>query len=221
MKLRRLHRVLGLALFLLIGSSAATGLLRANARWWYWKDRSPRQEGASLSSPVIGVERLFSLSKGTPIRRVELKPLAGKVVYLVERQDSGRSYLMVDASSGEVLSPLSTETAVEIARAFVGLREPVVRTEAVPSYALRKGNGPRPAIRVLFGDALRTEVFVDQETGAVLALLDRGRRFGLWVAKLHELDFFNGSRPALTLLGLGITFLAMTGLTLGLRGKGR
>lgn len=221
MKLHRLHRILGLALFLLVVNSAATGMLRANARWWYWKDRPPRQQAVSLSPPTVGMERLFSVLGGMPIRRVELKPLAGKTVYLVECQNPERPYVLVDASSGGILSPLTAESAVEVARAFVDRREQVVLTEWLPSYAPRKGNGPRPVWRVVFGDASRTEVVVDQETGAVLTMLDRGRRFGLWVVKLHELDFFNCSRPALTLLGLGVTFLAITGLTLGLRGKGR
>lgn len=221
MKLRRLHRILGLALFLLVVNSAATGLLRANARWWYWKDRPPRRQTVSLSPPTVGTERLFSVLGGIPIRRVELKPLAGKTVYLIERQNQEKPWVLVDASSGEILSPLTAEMAVEVARAFVDRHEQVALTESLPSYTPRKGSGSRPVWRVVFGDASRTEVVVDRDAGAVLSVLDRGRRFGIWVVKLHELDFFNSSRPALTLLGLGVTFLAITGLTLGLRDKGR
>jgi uncharacterized iron-regulated membrane protein len=67
---------------------------------------------------------------------------------------------------------------------------------------------------IRFDDQRKTEVFVDQETGEVLSVLDNGKRFGLWVSKLHELDFLGMSRAALTILGLAIIFLSVAGLFL-------
>lgn len=219
MKLRRLHRALGIALFVLIANAAVTGLLRANARWWYWKDRPPRQLAARLSPPDVGLREVFAAVPERSIRWVELTSLAGKTVYLVEYQSQKPSSVLVDASSGAILSPLNKELAVEIARAFVDPGERVLRTEALPSYTPRQGSSPHPAWRVLFGDAAQTEVFVDRDTGAMLTVLDRGRRFGLWVVKLHELDFAGGSRAALTCLGVGVLLMTMTGVTLAIRGR--
>ena len=41
MKLRALHRAFGIILFFFLVNASVTGVLRANAKWWYWKDRKP------------------------------------------------------------------------------------------------------------------------------------------------------------------------------------
>lgn len=222
MKLRGFHRLFGLTLFVFVINSAVTGLLRANARWWYWNDRLAKESAARLASPAISIEQVFARFPDTAIARIELKLLAGKPAYLIEGQRQGKKLsVLVDAVSGQVISPVSRERAIEIAEVFVPEQTAVAAAEDLPSYLPRKGNGPRPAIRVLFEDARKTEVFVDQDSGAVLTILDRGRRFGMWVVRLHELDFAGASRAVLTLLGLGVSFLAVTGVSLALGGRRR
>jgi hypothetical protein len=218
-RLRKFHRFLGLVLFLLIFNSALTGILRANAKWWYWKDKPSYLSATALQVPGIGIERLFEITrsyfqKETPISRVELKQLLGKPVYLIEGQGKEKKFILIHANSGEVLSPIDAESATQIARQFVPEQTPLVVAEPIESYKARKATTARPAYRILFGDKAKTEVVLDRENGDVLALLDRGRRFGLWIVKLHELDFAGMSRNALTVFGLGIITLSLTGLSL-------
>ena len=219
MRVGKFHRILGLVLFFLIFNSALTGIFRANARGWYWKDKPSRLPEMSLETPGIGVERLFEISRSvlqneTQISRVELKRIGGIPVYLIEGQGKERKYLLIHAHSGEALSPIDEEFAIQIARQFVSEQTPLVAAKPLESYNARKAAGARPAYQIIFGDKPRTEVVLDRETGDVLELLDNGRRFGLWVVKFHDLDFAGMSRNALTIFGLGVIALSLTGLVL-------
>ena len=222
MKLRSLHRVLAFALFAFVLSSAVTGVLRANARALYWKERPARDTSPPLTHPGVDVAGLFHLlenrfPEGAQVQHLELKRLSGRQVYVAEMQGSGARRILVDAASGEVLSPIGEDLAVEIARGFAPENAGVAALESIPAFHARKAREKRPAFRVRFNDALGTEVFVDRETGAPLAVLDRGRRFGLWIVKLHELDFAGLSQAALTVSGISLVVLTLTGLGLGLR----
>lgn len=226
MRLGSFHRILGLILFVLILNAAFTGLLRANAQWWYWKKKPSMEAVVSLSRPAVSLEQVFKTCEtyfpsGAKICRVELKSLSGKQVYVVEVDRQGKRYLLVDADSGEVISPLNCEFATRIARSLVHDNNSVVLAESLPAFRTRKMSQPRPVFRILFNDALKTEVIVDRDTGEPLMILDRGRRFGLWVVKLHDLDFIGMSRVALTLLGISIVSLSFTGLLLSLRSRKR
>lgn len=225
MRVRKFHRFLGLVLFFLLFNSTLTGILRANAKKWYWKDRPSHLPVMSLETPGIVVERLFEISRSVlqneiQLSRVELKRIGGIPVYLIEGQGKERKYLLIHAHSGEILSPIDGEFAIQIARQFVPEQTPLVAAKPLRSYKARKAAGGRPAYQILFGDKLRTEVVLDRETGDVLALLDNGRRFGLWVVKFHELDFAGMSRNALTVFGLGVIVLSLTGFILANPGTG-
>lgn len=219
MKLRKFHRFLGLLLFIFVMSSAATGFLRANAKGLYWKDRPPKTEAAFLSLPQIGIEEVFkafgeNFSSGN-ILRIRLEKFSDKQVYLVETDRQDKKYMLLDAVSGAILSPLGPGDALKVARLFVGENAQALLTERLPAFKAGKSGRPRPVFRILFDDRARTEVFVDQETGEALAVFDRGRRFGLWVVKLHELDFWGLGRGALSFLGLALMVLSVSGLALG------
>jgi len=221
LRLRNFHRILGLCLFIFLLNSAVTGLLRANAKWWYWKDRPAKSEVMFLAAPAVGLEEIFKIygnrfSQGR-IHRVEFKLLLGKPVYLLETDDPQKKYVLIDANSGKIVSPIDLDLAIEIARLFVGQNDKVVLSESLPSFKARKTNEARPVFRILFDDPLKTEVFVDQETAQPVMVLDRGRRFGMWIVKLHELDFAGMSRLGLTLLGIAVSILSLTGLALGLK----
>ena len=219
MRVRKFHCFLGLVLFFLLFNSALTGIFRANAKWWYWKDKPSRLPEMSLETPGIGVERLFEISRSvlqneTQISRVELKRIGGIPVYLIEGRGKEIKYLLIHAHSGEALSPIDGEFAIQIARQFVPEQTPLVAAKSLESYKARKAAGARPAYQIIFGDKPRTEVVLDRETGDVLELLDNGRRFGLWIVKFHDLDFAGMSRNALTIFGLGVITLSLTGLVL-------
>lgn len=219
MKLRSFHRYWGLILSFFLLISAATGFLRANAKGWYWKDRQPKKEMTSLSLPPVGIEEVFRIcredSPGGKIFGVQLKKILDKPVYLVETDRQSQKYTLLDAVSGEILSPLGAGEVLEIARLFGDGNAQSRLIERLPSFKAWKSSPPRPVLRILFDDRSRTEVFVDEQTGEALAVLDRGRRFGLWVVKFHELDFPGMGRPALSFLGVSLMILAASGLAIG------
>jgi len=224
MKARTFHRLLGLALFAFILNASVTGVLRANAKWLYWKDRPFRQKPVALTAPSVGIGLVFEVSQEvfgpeTRIGRVELKLLAQKPFYLVAADGPGKKVLLVDATSGQIIPRIDPEMAVQIAKSFVGEQGHVDQIEEIAAFRARKASEARPVYRILFDDPTRTEVFVDQRTGESVSILDRGRRFGLWVARFHELDFSGMSQIALTLLGLGLCALTLVGVRLGLGGK--
>ena len=223
MKLRNFHRTLGLCVFIFLLNSAITGLLRANAKWWYWKDRPAKAETVSLLPPAVSVEEVFNIYGAkfprSQLCRIEFKSLLGKPVYLLETNDSLGKYILMDADSGKILSPINLDLAIDVARLFVSENDKVALSESLPSFKGRKTNEARPVFRILFKDASETEVLVDQETAQPIVVLDRGRRLGLWIVKLHELDFAGISRWALTLSGAAIVILSLTGFVLGLKTK--
>lgn len=221
---RVFHRRLGLGLCAFLLTASATGVLRAHAKWLYWKERPAKEKAVPLALPRVGIERPFEASRevfgpAAPVERVELKQLAQEPFYVVAVGGAEKETLLVDAASGRIIRRIGSDMAVRIARPFVGKEGNVVRTEEIASFRARKAAGGRPVHRVLFDDPARTEIFVDQQTGEVVSVLDRGRRFGLWVARVHELDFGGMGGPALTLLGLGTWALALAGLRLGFPGK--
>lgn len=205
---------------------AATGVLRANAKWLYWKDRLPRVESTALLVPTISLNEVFEIcrrnfSEDVSIQRVELKTLLHKQVYMVKVNRKENSRILLDAASGRVLSPIDSSFAVEIARSFVDEKTRVAFTENSPSFKARKSSEPRPAFHIVFDDPVKTEIFIDRDTGDMLLVLDRGRRFGLWVAKLHELDFAGISQAALSVLGFSMISLSLTGVFLANQNKRR
>jgi len=221
MQFRKLHRWVGLVTAVWILNAAFTGVMRANATTIYWKNRPSTEKPLFLSVPAVDVAELYAIlgqvtdELPVKLKQLELTSLLGRMVYRVQMSSQQANVeLLVDAGSGEVLSPLSEETALSIARTYVRENVQVKKTEFLEVYHARKSETHRPVYRFLFDDPEATEIFVDRDTGKVLTVLDRGRRFGLWMIKLHELDFAGWRQPGLTILGVATIFISITGLTL-------
>ena len=222
MKSRSLHKLLGLTAFIFLINASVTGVLRANAKGLYWKDRPPQKDNAVLASPAFGLDQVFKYYQehfpGNSIKKVQLKTFLGKTVYQLETSQPDQKYLLLDAQSGSLISPVSEQTASQVARLVAGDAE-LKLTESVEAYKARKSSEPRPAFHFVFKDDVGTEIYVDQATGETLQVLDKGRRFALWVNRLHELDFADQGRVWLTVIGFLFIFLSFTGLSLALSFK--
>lgn len=221
MKLRRFHRVLGIILFAWIVNASFTGMMRANASSLYWKERAPAGRPGPVSPPSVEIAKAFEnagkiLSADAVIREISLKNVReDKPVYLVRAVSKRREErVLVDAQTGNVLSPVSEQEAVETARDYVTAGTEIESVTLLENFLPRKAQISRPAFRVRFRDPDKTEVFIDRDTSEMLYLLDRGRHFGLWMVKLHELEFFHLKRPALTVLGGAVILFAVSGLLL-------
>lgn len=218
MKLRKLHKLLGMVLFVFLLNAALSGVMRANARSLYWKDRPPLVKTPALAMPGMSLDKVFEISRAhfSQIKRIELKPFLDRQIYQVDGEGKKIQSMLLDASTGEILSPLKEQQAVLMAQTFVASDSKISAVESLPAYRMRKANQARPVYRILFDDAAKTEIFVDQENGNILNLLDRGRRFGMLMVRLHELEFPGLGHNALTLAGIGIVILCLTGLGLAL-----
>lgn len=224
--IRSFHRFLGLALFIFVLVAAFSGVMRANAMLLYWKERPAKTEMASLTHPAMGIGQVLNAArdyfpKGTGIKRIELKFLLGNEVYLAESDSQEKRRLLFNAQTGAVMSPLSMDLAAKLGRAYVKDDAKVGMIERLAFYKARKAKTARPVFHIQFKDAAKTEVFIDEESGDVITVLDNGRRFGMWMIKLHEWDFAGISHLSLTFTGCGIIVLSLTGLSLGLRFKRR
>lgn len=218
--LRTFHRILGLLLFLFVINAAATGVLRANAKKLYWKERVSHEKRISMSIPAVSIKQIFELCNHRfKISRIELKSFLGKSAYLVSGEKKQR--VLIDGETAELLSPLSKEMAIRVAQGYVEEDKKVISVINLPNYKVRKSVEVYPVYKITFDDNRKTEVIVDQESGNVIMVLDNGRRFGMWVSRLHELDFAGWSDISLTFIGISIIVLSMTGFVMGIKLKSK
>jgi uncharacterized iron-regulated membrane protein len=222
MQVRKFHRILGLVLFLFLLNVAITGVMRAHAKALYWTDR-PSSEKIELAAPKLDPEKAFEVfknefGKDAVINRFELRSFAGKSFYLVEGESAGKKKTLVDATTGEIASPVKEADVILAAKNYVDEKTNFVVHQ--PSPFKYKRIGPAQLVwRVRFEDNLNTEIIIDPQTGDVLSVLDNGRRFAMWVARLHELDFLNAGKWFLLVLGAAILSLSFAGLFLSLPAK--
>lgn len=224
---RKAHRQLvGLAvLFLTV--SAVTGLLWAYAPYLYWDNnykqtRKPSANPPDLSEARITPAELLNLIKQhfgeeTTPRKWTLTTKAGWLIYQVRVSSpsppSSRDGIL-DAITGDWLSPLDQNRAVHLAEQYIQGDHPVEKAELLSEWVSRKQSSPRPAWLVRFSDPGKTEIFLDPDTGEILEDQDRTRRFHFLIMDLHQLNFF-GFHKTLTLLpGAILMAMVITGFYL-------
>ncbi|PAX08208.1 PepSY domain-containing protein [Sphingomonas lenta] len=119
------------------------------------------------------------------LRSLSLEPQDGRLVWLATTADC-RAF-RADAATGRVLPPVTEAEARRIAAAALASPPAIVgatRTSAdAPPIDLRR---PRPAWGVEFAD--RARVYVDADTGEVLALRTAQWRLFDWMWGLHIMD---------------------------------
>ena len=143
---------------------------------------------------------------------VTLKALLNKPVYLVEGE---AELLLVDASTGEQLSPLSEAAALQIARTHYAGDGKISRVESIvsdPPGEIRFM--PLPVWRVDFDDAWGSSFYIDPNSGRL-----RSRRHTLWrvfdfLFMLHIMDYEERENVGTNMLRI----FASLGVVLGLSG---
>lgn len=119
-------------------------------------------EGASLSATRITTRFMLE----TPV--YEVSTSEGKVVVL-------------DARSGQMLSPIGEETATALAREDFAGDDEVASISLLEEAGYEYRGGPLPVWQIIFADAESTHIYVPADRGRVAA-----RRNGTW--RLY--DFF-------------------------------
>lgn len=178
-----------------------------------------RPNQAPITTPLTQ-QKLLSINELSPkvqlerIESVELLQWRGRWVYWF-KQDRDNSQL-IDAQSGEALSPISKQMAIAIAKDDFAHDSPVLSslrlTEAIDEY-----KGPLPAYQISFDHHKGSKLYVHENSGRITARRNwvwRGFDF-LWMLHIVDFDerkdFNNWALKILSILGL-ITLASGYGL---------
>ncbi len=178
---------------------------------------------------LIGFPRAVAAAGEGDIVGARLALWDGRLAYsLWHERRSRREYAaLVDAHTGQLLTPMDSATATSVARSVVGARPPLKNVALLPrSDHYFMGNEHRsafPVYRVRFGDDAATAVYVSQNSGVVPAVVTRVTRITTWLGTVpHWLYFmwlYYDHPDAWTWVNLllpGVAVvLALTGIILG------
>ena len=162
-------------------------------------------------SPQQLQQRLQAIAPASRLTGVEIKSLAGELVYHLKRSDGPPILLN---ATGQRIDPIPAATVRAVAQAGYTGQGHIQSIERLPRSA---GNymSASPIWRVRFDDAQQTEIYIDPGTGALLA-----RRKALWVLYNQAWEFhlmkytpWPAANKALLLIFAGLNALvALTGL---------
>lgn len=215
--MRKFHRSFGMMFGLFLFLTAVTGLLWAYAPYLYWKPGYMMKKAASPSPPLSQAALSFSEAvdileeregREMEVQSILLRKGFGRLLYEIEYDVTGeKRRCLIDAQTGDFLSPLTEQLAIQVARQYVRGDTRLESVDLLPNWVHRKKTHGVPAFRIRFRDVERTEIFLDPQTGHILEDQDRARRFHFLVMRLHQLNFF-GFRKVLTIVP-GLTLLSM------------
>jgi hypothetical protein len=139
---------------------------------------------ANLIAPSDAVEAA-ALSDG--IKSVNLMPWLGRPAYLVEAYDGSKA--LVDAHTGERLTPISGETAIALAEQFHLGDLPAQSAEYLEAFTTEYRDAVLPAWRVNFDDGDGTSLYYAAETGMLTARRNDVWRFYDFFWMLHIMGY--------------------------------
>lgn len=148
------------------------------------------------------------------VAEIRLQAWQGRPVYNVYRSDWTSS--LVDARTGERLTPISRETAIEIARADHAGDPEIAAVEFFeePTWEYRR---PGAAWRISFADGEGTRLYVSPDTGLVMARRNDDWRLFDFFWMLHIMDYEereNFNNPLLITASLFALITVLAGLLL-------
>ncbi|MBB5518076.1 PepSY domain-containing protein [Amphiplicatus metriothermophilus] len=215
----RIHLWAGLVLGLQVVLWTASGVVMS---WFHIDDvkglpnvraAAPAPIEAAGLIPLDAAIAAAAGAAGGAVEEIALKTFLGAPVFLA-RGPAGA--VMIDAASGQVLSPLDEARALAAARADFAGAAPDAQAEWLEAAPVDY-RGALPVWRVAMGDEAGTRLYVDPATGAILARRNDLWRFYDFFWMLHIMDYegrtdFNN--PLLkTAAAAGLVF-ALSGLVM-------
>ena len=172
----------------------------------------------TIAAATLGREGVGELVSG------RLQVLGDRPVYQLRREQRGEAVpsVVVDARSGEVLSPVSPALAVAAAREVVGAGPGVAALDL-----LRRGDRYMmsaeyavhfPAYRVRFDDAARSAVYVSERSGNPFGVVTRLTRFTTWTGTVPHWLYFRWLYDRYPIWNWTIILAGSFGVLLGLTG---
>lgn len=223
----RVHRVIGLIFLPFLIISVFTGFFRANYQW-FWKEDYKKIKNFSyeykIQSPKIGIDSVFVILKNTygeniAASEIKLKSEVGKLFYDVKIKN--HTPVFINADNGKILSPISEELAKAIAGQYVKPELKFKTIYADENYKTRKDKKTRSVYIAEYDDPLHTKIYIDKNNGEIEEEEDDNLKFGFWIVKLHDYDFWEAKRFNLSFVGIGLFILSSTGFYLWLKKKKR
>ncbi|MGE3723983.1 MAG: PepSY domain-containing protein [Candidatus Sericytochromatia bacterium] len=207
-----LHRYLGLLAFGQVLLWSLSGFLMYSLDFSdLYREPPPHPLVLSDQTPDLHTlqTRLQVFSPGSQLLKLELKNLAGETVSLLSHT---KGPPLLFSAAGERLSPLTPARVRAIALSQYQGKAAIAEVQLLPKSAGNYVSGV-PVYRVLFGDDAKTEMYIDPQTGALLA-----RRKALWALYNRMWEFhlmkYTPSQPLNKFLLLGFAVLnAVVALT--------
>jgi hypothetical protein len=240
----RWHHLLGLGFGVFVCTWVFSGLMSMNpGRWSPGSGPTPTQRLAWSGGPVmldslnVPPSRAWSAFReaGWTPREMRIVRLGGTHFWVGEETPHRTARVPADARADGVMStgalPLDTlwEMAALVARARTVIpTAPLVNAQLLTDYDHyyrdRAGERPLPVLRVIFGDADRTWLYLDPRSGEIAQRREWRGRLERWLySGLHDLDFgwLASRRPlwdvVMIFLSAGGVLLSVTGVVLSWR----
>jgi uncharacterized iron-regulated membrane protein len=219
----KVHLVVGMIFFPFLVISTLTGFFRANYKW-FWKENYKKVKNHSINKAVTApalhlgklLDSLQTANKaGLAITEVKLRSESGHLLYDI-RTHKGKP-LLIDAMTGRSLSPLSLSMAQDFAMQYVNAGMKIISAKEESAYITRKDKKEKAVYVFEFDDPLHTSIYIDKASGEIEEEVDDNLKFGFWMVKLHDYDFFGSKRFILSFAGAGLFILSLTGFYLWLR----
>ena len=212
-----LHRTIAIVVVPLLLLSTFTGFFRANQKW-FWEDGYKKKKQKTdfvINGEIVPVSvvaaRIDSLGGGrSKLEEVTLRQEGGRLFYLVSTSEKKK--FLVDATTGGIASPVDSKLAQLIARQYVKGDPYIHSCTLLESYKPRKAREAKPAYEVVFLNPAHSKIYIDYNSGEILEDMDDNRKFGMWMIRLHDYDFWDSKRSISSFVGVGVFLTALSGI---------
>ncbi|RDX38201.1 PepSY domain-containing protein [Kangiella sp. HD9-110m-PIT-SAG07] len=176
--------------------------------------RIAEQSQADLSQPIsITVDEAIA-SSGLIPEEVQLKSWLGSAVWLISQ---GEKKALVNAQTGELISPLDEGTARRVANADYSGNESIQQVQLIQEPLGEVRGKTLPLWQVTFTDDDATRLYISQQSGEVVARRNDTWRLFDFFWMLHIMDYkdrtdFNN--PLLVIAALLAILMSLSGLYL-------
>lgn len=189
---RLAHKWLALAVGIQLMLWAASGLFMVAVDIGFIRGNTlvrNLKAGLDVSRPLVSFDSLRRDRFGINAIRLRSLPDDGSAVYEIV---TAAGIELVDARTGDRLSPLPQARIVELARAYYAGSGTALRATLIASEADQPGeiqSRPLPLWRVDFDDWLETSLYVHPDSGVLVTRRHRLWRWYDFIWSLHIMDY--------------------------------
>lgn len=212
----KIHKTIAIIVVPLFIIATITGFFKANQKL-YWEDgyKKKKQEASfkvqkDLYSIKAITQNIDSITKQK--NKFEEIILRSDNDILYYKLSTKKAKYLVDAISGNIVSPINETLAKDFAKQYVKDNKLIMSCELLKNYKGRKAKEAKPTYKVTFNNSVHSEIYLDVDTGDIIEDIDDNRTFGIWVMRLHEYDFFDSKKGITTIVCVAMMLLSFSGI---------